>query len=149
MKQRKGESEEQWRERTRKYQREYYQKHKKRLNTWHREYYKKNREQILAQQKEYLRQPKIKERRKMYQRKIRKFVKDFLIQKLGEICIVCNTMPKSNYLVFHDKTLKPHEHLTPNQIKQRWQDFVPMCRNCHRTLHHFIKYKDKFEKINK
>jgi len=132
-------------ERRQTYQRGYYQKHKEERQKYNETYRQEHLEEIKKQQGKYVKEHR--KERNLYNQKWRKEVKDFLIQKHGKICIVCGKEPKGNYLVFHEKNFKPHDHITLNQIKKVWQNFIPLCRNCHRTLHHFKNHKENFEKL--
>lgn len=127
------------------YQSDYHSKHREETNQKSREYYATHKEERKIYDQNYVRGHR--EERKLYNQKIRKEVKDFLIQKYGKICIVCGEEPKGSYLIFHEKNFKSHEHLTPNQVKTLWQNFVPLCRNCHRTLHRFKRFLEKFKQL--
>jgi hypothetical protein len=125
-------------ERYEKYHNGYYHKNKEEMRTYFKENYQKHKTERKLYDKNYYKTHK--EQRKAYRKKWRKEVKDFLISKHGKICVSCGLTPKENYLVFHRKNLIPHDHLTPNQIKKLWKEFIPLCRNCHRTLHHLKKH---------
>ena len=76
-----------------------------------------------------------------------KKAKDFLFSKLGHKCVICG---KSNHqIVFHEIHGKPHKTLTYNQAVEHWQDFIPLCRNCHHALHRYIRYKEKIDELSK
>lgn len=132
-------------QRRQEYQKDYHWKHREETNRKSKNYYQTHKEERKLYDQNYVKTHR--EERKLYNRRWRKEVKDFLIQKHGKICIVCGKEPKGSYLVFHEKNFKPHDHITPNQIKNIWQNFVPLCRNCHRTLHHFKLYRENFEKL--
>ena len=129
------------------YMRNYHKIHRKEQNLKSKEYYQQHKEKRKLYDKEYIRTHK--EERKLYNRKIRKEAKDFLINKHGRTCVGCGLTSKDNYLVFHRKNFIPHDHLTPNQARKLWKEFIPLCRNCHRTLHHFVKHRKKFERLLK
>jgi hypothetical protein len=127
------------------YMRNYYHTHKEERAKYDKIYRQQHLDDIRKQQRGY--DKTHRKERNIYNRKWRKEVKDFLIEKHGKICVVCGKEPKGSYLVFHEKNFKSHDHITPNQIKKIWQNFVPLCRNCHRTLHHFRLHKENFEKL--
>jgi predicted HNH restriction endonuclease len=116
--------------------------------------YYKNRTIILKKMKEYRDTHKNqthKEKQKYYKdNKIQicqhaKIHRDDLRTKikkvLGTKCVICGETPKR--ICFHDITLNPHIN-SPRYILEHIKDFIPLCYQCHKTLHRFLRFKIAF-----
>jgi len=90
-------------------------------------------------------------RRRLYNQKkhkeARQKTRKFLFSKLGNQCIICGKPNTKFNIIFHEIHCKKHGFLVLKRIKTQWQNFVPMCKNCHKILHHFIKHRKKFERL--
>jgi len=133
------------------YQRNYNREHKEELSQKHREYYQKNREKILEQCVKYHQKNKAKrnEQTREWKRKLREQLK----LEIGSICAICSEIPKIP--IYHKKDFKSHiglksEHSgesNPKYILDNSKDFIPLCRNCHKTIHRFKRYQKEFERL--
>jgi predicted HNH restriction endonuclease len=125
------------------YQKEYYRNHKESLNERNRQYYQQNRELILMQQRKYHENHKVyrNEKNREWKRKLR----ERLANEIGSKCCICGNIPKIP--IYHETNLKAHSQSNPKHILENKEDFISMCRNCHRTLHCFIKHRKEFEKL--
>jgi len=114
------------------------------LKEYHKKYYQEHKkEHDKTMRKWIINHPNF---HKEYEKDNLKNAKDFLFLKLGRKCVICG---KSNHrIVFHEIHGKPHKTLTYNQTKKLWENFLPLCYNCHQALHLYMLYKEKFEKLS-
>lgn len=105
-------------------ERKYRVTHRSQINKEKKEFYENNKTKICKHAKEH---------RDNLRAEIKKI--------LGTKCIICGEKPKR--LCFHDITLKPHIN-SPRYILAHIKDFVPLCYQCHKTLHRFLRFKVAF-----
>jgi predicted HNH restriction endonuclease len=98
--------------------------HKSQISKEKKEFYKENKTKICQHAKEH-----------------RDNLRTEIKNVLGTKCIICGEKPKR--LCFHDVTLKPHIN-SPRYILEHIKDFIPLCYQCHRTLHRFLRFKVAF-----
>lgn len=70
-----------------------------------------------------------------YQKKRDERIRKELFALIGKICILCNSNPQK--IIYHEIHGKPHD-THPYYILKHYQDFVPLCHKCHRTIHHYL-----------
>ena len=118
-------------------------------------WYKQNRERILKEHKtKYnLNKSDILKKAKIYYQKRRKKIleskkeqdeklKVKLRELVGFKCVICESEIN---LLFHEIHGKPHK--PRKYILEHYQDFIPLCRNCHQCLHSFANKQKLNPKI--
>lgn len=81
------------------------------------------------------------ERALKYDREVHKECK----RLIGDRCIICNSL---DTICFHEKHSKPHIK-SANWIRKHPENFIPICRSHHSTLHRLIEAQNSgvLEKI--
>ena len=87
---------------------------------------------------------KWQEKNRERERKLRARYKYKIERILGKKCVICNSDKKK--ILYHEIHGKPHHSHYITYILKHIEDFVAICYNCHKTLHHYMKYKEKFDK---
>src|SRR3972149_3630723 len=138
----------------REYERNYYTKHKDKMQPQKRAqakkhaskrskyakgYYQKHKTEIIKKTSDYQREhPKLnKQKHDKWRDKLKTQVREIL----GVICVICG---KTEKIVYHEKRGYSHAKegylsQNPKYILDNIQNFVPICRYCHVTLHILIK----------
>lgn len=135
----------------------YRETHRKELRKRARDYYWKHREERLKKMAEYRKrkhnelnqkqrenyQRNLKEERRKdreWQRKLRKENEE----KLGWVCCICGKRRKK--MVCHEIHGRRHSS-SVSYVKNHIKDFILMCSWCHDILHHYTKYRKKFDTL--
>ena len=72
-----------------------------------------------------------------------------LKRQIGDKCIICSffgIVKVRDNIEFHELNLRKHNSnpcLTLNHTK----DFIPLCINCHHTLHRLLRFPEQFKKL--
>ena len=104
---------------------------KMRKKDYGKDYYQKNKEKWYAR------------RLSGYERKRYWKIRKKIIAILGNKCIICEKSNPERIIIYHEIYGKPHES-NPLYTLNHIEDFVPMCKFCHKVLHVFLKNREKF-----
>ena len=138
-------------ERYKKMHQDYYQEHKEEWKIHGQNYYQTHKEEISVWGKDYHQKHKV--HRNEYDREWKRKLREILRNEIGSKCVICGKEPKVP--IYHEKNFKPHLGLTskhsgesnPKYILDHKEDFVPLCRLCHTTLHRVHNYLEKFKQL--
>lgn len=74
-----------------------------------------------------------------------------LLAILGDKCFLCGRKVGRGRLgiCFHEKHGKPHNYTNFKYILEHIEDFIPLCRSCHFTLHSFAKNPERLLKLKR
>jgi len=151
------------REKRKEYYRNYIEKLKRdpeRYKTWlkrrsmqYKEYRLRNLEECRKRDKEHTQRKIAKMGRENYNKyRLQQYhkVREKIEGLLGNTCSICGYKPKKGQrrLQSHEIHGKKHES-SVYYILSHIEDFVPLCKTCHQTVHFYHLYKKQFEKLEK
>lgn len=93
-----------------------------------RNYYREHREELLQRN-----------------RKCREELK----QKIGDRCVICGSIgikKVRDTIEFHELNLIKHNANPCVNLKNK-DNFIPLCVNCHQTLHRVLRFSEQFKKL--
>lgn len=98
-------------------------------------YHKQDKTLLNKKRRKYRQAHKVELARKS--RKYKRTRRLKCLRELGDKCIICGSTKK---IKFHEIYGKDHDKYEAwGYVLKHLKDFVPMCRDCHRALHHLAK----------
>lgn len=95
------------------------------------DWYYRNKQKVKDYKKDYRKRKK--EHLNEYAKKLRKRKRKEIMKQIGDKCIVCGSSQKIRFHEIHGK--EHHDYSRYGYVLSHIEDFVPMCRDCHRALH--------------